>query len=369
MRRANKFVGRAMVLFFIHVILAIPVAAYFQPQPPMLVEGIVYVDGVRAADGTPVEARIDDQTVASFETVTSGGQQGYYILRIDAAEGDEITFFVDSEAVKILTEGETQTLMAYESGFHSADLIAGGSPPTVTLTMAVDGNGQTVPAVGQHSYPEGSEVRIGAVPDAGYQFDSWSGEVDDPNSAATRITLDSDQTVTASFSLAPTSTPMPTSLPTSTGTPEPSPTLTPTEEESPTPSPTSTPGASPTPGPSKTPTEATESATPGPSATAAEAAEAATTEPSATPSEATSATPGPSPTSSEMGAGEASGPPPTSGADGDDTPAPAAPTSASPEEEPGSGGGGSGLVIAAVALAALGVVAVGFGVYGLRRAS
>jgi uncharacterized repeat protein (TIGR02543 family) len=342
----------------------------------MLVEGIVYVGGVRAEDGTPVEARIDDQTVASFQTVTSDGRQGYYILRIDAEEGDEIAFFVDGEAVKVLVEGETQTVMAFESGYHAADLIVGGSPPTVTLTMAVNGNGQTVPAVGEHSYPEGSEVRIGAVPDVGYQFDGWSGEVGDPNSPATRITLDSDQTVTANFSLAPTSTPEPTPLPTSTGKPQPSATPTPTGEESPTPSPTPTPEASATPGPSATPQEATEAATTGPSATAtegAESAESSTSEPSAVPSEAggaattePSASPGPSTTPSDVGQGETAGPSPTSGVGDGDTPAPASPASTSSEEEGGSERG-SGLIIAAVALAALGAVAVGFGIYGLRR--
>ena len=76
-------------------------------------------------------------------------------------------------------------------------------PTTYELTMAVDPTegGTTDPAVGVHAYPEDEVVDITAIPNAGYQFDNWTGDVADPNSASTTVTMDGDKTVTAHFSL------------------------------------------------------------------------------------------------------------------------------------------------------------------------
>jgi hypothetical protein len=68
-----------------------------------------------------------------------------------------------------------------------------------SLTTAVNGKGSTTPAVGDHSYAEGTEVGITATPDSGWQFVSWTGDVVDPNSPSTAAAMDSDKTVTANF--------------------------------------------------------------------------------------------------------------------------------------------------------------------------
>jgi uncharacterized repeat protein (TIGR02543 family) len=72
---------------------------------------------------------------------------------------------------------------------------------TYDLTMAVDpaGGGTTDPAVGIHTYAEGTIVDITATPSAGYEFDHWEGDVADPNAASTTVTMDVDKTVTAHF--------------------------------------------------------------------------------------------------------------------------------------------------------------------------
>ena len=69
-----------------------------------------------------------------------------------------------------------------------------------TLNMQLIGNGSTTPTVGTHDYGEGTVVGITATPDSDWQFDSWTGDVSVPSSAATAVTMDSDKTVTASFS-------------------------------------------------------------------------------------------------------------------------------------------------------------------------
>lgn len=80
------------------------------------------------------------------------------------------------------------------------------SPDIYTLTMVVSptGSGSTTPSViGTHTYDEGTVVAISATPATGYHFDHWSGDVADPNSASTTVTMDADKTVTANFELDP----------------------------------------------------------------------------------------------------------------------------------------------------------------------
>jgi phosphodiesterase/alkaline phosphatase D-like protein len=73
---------------------------------------------------------------------------------------------------------------------------------TYELTLAVgpSGGGTTDPAAGvAHAYNEGTEVTITAIPNTGYAFDHWTGDVVDVNLATTTVTMDEDQSVTAYF--------------------------------------------------------------------------------------------------------------------------------------------------------------------------
>jgi uncharacterized repeat protein (TIGR02543 family) len=72
-----------------------------------------------------------------------------------------------------------------------------------TLTMAVSpgAGGTTTPGVGAHDYNDGTVVDISATPAAGYQFVNWTGEVANPNSASTTITMNANKTATANFSV------------------------------------------------------------------------------------------------------------------------------------------------------------------------
>jgi hypothetical protein len=69
-----------------------------------------------------------------------------------------------------------------------------------SLTLVANGNGRLSPEIGAHSYGEGTEATITATPDSGWRFDSWSGEVADPNLATTTIVINTDKVVTANFS-------------------------------------------------------------------------------------------------------------------------------------------------------------------------
>jgi uncharacterized repeat protein (TIGR02543 family) len=76
---------------------------------------------------------------------------------------------------------------------------------TYTLTINSDPTegGTTEPTSGDHDYEDGTVVTIEATADVGYEFDNWTGDVDDPNSASTSVTMDEDQIVTANYTLLP----------------------------------------------------------------------------------------------------------------------------------------------------------------------
>lgn len=67
------------------------------------------------------------------------------------------------------------------------------------LTIVVSGSGTTTPPAGIYSYSQGVIVGITAVPDGGWQFVSWTGNVADPNSATTNVTMNGDITIVANF--------------------------------------------------------------------------------------------------------------------------------------------------------------------------
>ena len=71
---------------------------------------------------------------------------------------------------------------------------------THTLTLRLKGDGTITPEAGEHEFSDGATIDISAVPDSDWQFEGWSGDVTDSTAAITTLTLDSDKTITASFS-------------------------------------------------------------------------------------------------------------------------------------------------------------------------
>ena len=87
------------------------------------------------------------------------------------------------------------------NGTGSGDITIGinFSRLQYTLTLALEGNGSTDPLTGSHLYDVSTPVDISATPDAGWEFNRWTGDVTDPSSSPTTVTMDSDKTVTAVF--------------------------------------------------------------------------------------------------------------------------------------------------------------------------
>jgi hypothetical protein len=91
------------------------------------------------------------------------------------------------------------------SGAFFVDNVMEPIAPTYNLILAVDpaGAGTTSPSIGAHEYDEGETVTVTAYPSAGYQFESWDGDVADPGNSSTTVVMDGDKTVTARFSPVP----------------------------------------------------------------------------------------------------------------------------------------------------------------------
>lgn len=68
------------------------------------------------------------------------------------------------------------------------------------LNIAADGTGSVTPAAGHHTFHKDKQVSLTATPGAQCNFSHWRGDVADPNSAETTVTMDDDKSVTAVFS-------------------------------------------------------------------------------------------------------------------------------------------------------------------------
>lgn len=69
------------------------------------------------------------------------------------------------------------------------------------LNMGVNGSGTVTPSVGTYSYTRGDVIKIAAVPNPGFQFNGWIGNVEKNSSASTTVIMGSSKTVIAIFIL------------------------------------------------------------------------------------------------------------------------------------------------------------------------
>jgi len=72
-----------------------------------------------------------------------------------------------------------------------------------TLTIAAGTGGTTNPSPGAYTYDSGTAVTIRAIPDTNYRFANWSGDASGIGNPIT-ITINSDKSITANFSVIPT---------------------------------------------------------------------------------------------------------------------------------------------------------------------
>ncbi len=117
--------------------------------------------------------------------VTALSDVGWYFSHWtgDVPDGQE----ADEEITIVMDGGKTLTA-------HFAQIYH-------DLNLTLEGEGTTVPEEGNHSYLYGSDVNITAIPDEGWYFSHWSGDVPGGQETNENITIvmDSDKNITAHF--------------------------------------------------------------------------------------------------------------------------------------------------------------------------
>lgn len=81
----------------------------------------------------------------------------------------------------------------------------GGGGDTYQLAISsASGGSVTTPGQGTFPYPAGTVVQLVATPSDGYQFLSWTGDVEhvgNPNAASTAITMNGNYAIVANFEI------------------------------------------------------------------------------------------------------------------------------------------------------------------------
>ena len=134
------------------------------------------------------EVKVDEGTNKSF-TITPDDH--FFILQI----------LVDGNPITLPTMAVGQAFAhTFESVAADHTIAAAFGPETVTLTVAVtgDGSGDTDPETGEHQYDYGTVAAIEAFPETGSVFGGWSGDVAGSENPVA-VTMNGSKTVIAGF--------------------------------------------------------------------------------------------------------------------------------------------------------------------------
>jgi len=156
-------------------------------------------------------------TMDSDKTVAANFTQDQYTLTTDVAGSGSITRNPDNTTYTYGTAVQLTAVLATGWSFAgwSGDLGGNDNPETIvmdndkavtatftqnqyTLTTNVVGPGSITKDPDEPTYIYGTEVELTALPDAGWSFESWSGDLGGNDNPET-IVMDNDKAVTATF--------------------------------------------------------------------------------------------------------------------------------------------------------------------------
>ena len=192
---------------------------------------VMGIAGPIAGDETEY-GRVYVDDVTAYNTVTP---PVLHTVDISSTEGGSVTNpgegsfdYVESAVVDLVAVAESNNdFLGWTGSAVNAGKVSDPSSPSTTLrvdgdytvqamfalqqkTLAVsstDGGTVTVPGEGSFNYDYGSPVPLDAVADENHHFVGWTGqavdvgEVDDPDSPSTFVTLDDDYSVEAVFGI------------------------------------------------------------------------------------------------------------------------------------------------------------------------
>ena len=204
-RGVGRLTGTLALLLVLCLVAGGTMPAHGDEPPPMPHQfyGTVSFDGNPVAEGTLVEAFVNDVKQAEI-TVDDESRYGYdTIFRVLGTAGATVTFHVggvEADEDAIWESGKVQQL--------NLTIHEGAQPPVqYELTMSSTAGGCVIsPGEGVFSYYSGTQVHLVAEAETGYGFVNWTASpavtFGDASAAETTFTMPSqDVTVTAHFGL------------------------------------------------------------------------------------------------------------------------------------------------------------------------
>jgi len=195
-RRAGRLagaVGLLLALVLIAGVLPVPANAQDIPSFPHGFAGAVSVLNPPGPvpEGTVVEAFVDGVKTAE----TNVNDQSRYVILVPGP-GSTVTFKVGGV---LANESATWESAKLQDNF---DLTIDQAPGFELTVNSTAGGSVTSPGEGTFLWAVAAVVDLVAQPEAGYQFDKWTGDVGtiaNVNAASTTITMNDSYSITANF--------------------------------------------------------------------------------------------------------------------------------------------------------------------------
>jgi len=158
---------------------------------------VVYLNGTEVFRTHMPGGPIYFDTLASQPAVDGDGESTFFDATVDPA------LLVEGANV-MAVEIHQQNVSSSDISFNLRLIGTGPEKASHALRVSARGRGDTDPAVGSHTFPQGTDVSLYAYPLAslGYLFEGWVGgdvpsghELDNP----LVITMDSSKAITARF--------------------------------------------------------------------------------------------------------------------------------------------------------------------------
>ncbi len=159
-------------------------------------------------------ARVDSIEIEPYETIVMGDSITYHSTVYDEFGNEigdvteETRWSIDEEAGGEWRENEytsefpgSWTVMGVYD--HDGQEISGETNLTVEpeeymFSVTIEGEGDTVPEEGDHSYEYGEELVVEAIPEEGWYFAGWGGDAEGTEDEIT-IVMERDMEITANF--------------------------------------------------------------------------------------------------------------------------------------------------------------------------
>jgi hypothetical protein len=109
---------------------------------------------------------------------------------------------IDEVQISNIARDESWIILTYENQNDPASFISISEQDICeySLTINIDGNGSVTKNPDQETYEFGTIVELTAIPDTGWSFSHWSGDLSGSENPE-EITIDSDKEVTAHFTI------------------------------------------------------------------------------------------------------------------------------------------------------------------------